>query len=144
MLVGVAFLPPSFPPSRTQAFYIIKRQNCLNIYNTVYITMATLVHASVFFILPFYIHTSNLRTCNDAELHVAFLGTPEGLQTQQGQCLKMIKYLKSNEKGKFRQNFLQGQISLSHYNPTPLHFTYELVMILSCISDTDYRHLMKA
>ena len=73
------------------------------------------------------LHTSNLRTCNDAELHVAFLGTPEGLQTQQRQCLKVIKYLKSNEKGKFRQNFLQGQISLSHYNPTPLHFTYKLV-----------------
>ena len=36
MLVGVAFLPPSFPPSRTQAFYIIKRQNCLNICNTVF------------------------------------------------------------------------------------------------------------
>ena len=37
MLVGVAFLPPSFPPSGTQAFYIIKRQYCLNICNTVYI-----------------------------------------------------------------------------------------------------------
>ena len=37
MLVGVAFLPPSFPPSRTQAFYIIKWQNCLNICNRVYI-----------------------------------------------------------------------------------------------------------
>ena len=34
MLVGVAFLPPSFPPSGTQAFYIIKWQNCLNICNT--------------------------------------------------------------------------------------------------------------
>ena len=31
MLVGVASLPPSFPPSRTKAFYIIKRQNCINI-----------------------------------------------------------------------------------------------------------------
>ena len=37
MLVGVAFLPPSFPPSGSQAFYIIKRQNCLNICNTVYL-----------------------------------------------------------------------------------------------------------
>ena len=36
MPAGVAFLPPSFPPSRIQAFYIIKRQNCLNICNTVY------------------------------------------------------------------------------------------------------------
>ena len=36
MLEGVALLPPSFPPSRTQAFYIIKRQNCLNICNRVY------------------------------------------------------------------------------------------------------------
>ena len=35
MLAGVSFLPASFPPSRTQAFYIIKRQNCLNICNTV-------------------------------------------------------------------------------------------------------------
>ena len=37
MLVGVAFLPPSFPPSRTQAFYIIKRQNCVFFRNRVYI-----------------------------------------------------------------------------------------------------------
>ena len=37
MLVGVAFFPSSFPPSRTWAFYIIKRQNCLNICNTVYL-----------------------------------------------------------------------------------------------------------
>ena len=37
MLVGVAFLPPSFPPSRTLAFYIIKRQNCVNIWDRVYI-----------------------------------------------------------------------------------------------------------
>ena len=36
MLVGVAFLPPSFPHSRTQAFYIIKRQNCVQFCNTVY------------------------------------------------------------------------------------------------------------
>ena len=36
MLVGVAFLPLSFPPSGTQAFYIINRQNCVNICNTVY------------------------------------------------------------------------------------------------------------
>ena len=35
MLVGVAFLPPSFLPSGTQAFYIINRPNCLNICNTV-------------------------------------------------------------------------------------------------------------
>ena len=37
MLVGEAFLPPSFPPSKTWAFYIIKRQNCVNICNTVYV-----------------------------------------------------------------------------------------------------------
>ena len=37
MLVGEAFLPPSFPPSRTQAFYIIKRQNFVYFCNTVYI-----------------------------------------------------------------------------------------------------------
>ena len=37
MLVGVAFFPFSFPPSGTWAFYIIKRQNCLNICNTVYL-----------------------------------------------------------------------------------------------------------
>ena len=37
MLVGVASLPPPFPPSRTQAFYIIKRQKCLNICNRVYV-----------------------------------------------------------------------------------------------------------
>ena len=37
MLVGVAFLPPSFPPSRTQAFYIIKRQNCVYFCNRVYV-----------------------------------------------------------------------------------------------------------
>ena len=37
MLVGVAFLLPSNRPSGTQAFYIIKRQNCLNICNTVYL-----------------------------------------------------------------------------------------------------------
>ena len=36
MLVGVASLPPSFSPSRTWAFYIIRRQNCLNICNRVY------------------------------------------------------------------------------------------------------------
>ena len=29
--------PPSFPPSRTLAFYVIKWQNCLNICNRVYI-----------------------------------------------------------------------------------------------------------
>ena len=40
MLVGVAFLPPSLPPSRTLVFYIIKRQNCLNIWNRVYILMS--------------------------------------------------------------------------------------------------------
>ena len=38
MLVGVASLPPSFPSSRTQAFYIIKRQSCLYFCNTVYIS----------------------------------------------------------------------------------------------------------
>ena len=37
MLVGVAFLPPSFPPSGTQAFYIIKRENCVYFCNRVYI-----------------------------------------------------------------------------------------------------------
>ena len=35
MLVGVAPLPLSFPPSKTWAFYIINRPNCLNICNTV-------------------------------------------------------------------------------------------------------------
>ena len=37
MLVGVAFLPPSFPPSRTLAFYSRNRQNRVNICNTVYL-----------------------------------------------------------------------------------------------------------
>ena len=37
MLVGVAFLPPSILPSRTQAFYIIKRQNCVYFCNRVYV-----------------------------------------------------------------------------------------------------------
>ena len=37
MLVGVAFLLPSFPPSRTQAFYTIKRKNCVYFCNRVYI-----------------------------------------------------------------------------------------------------------
>ena len=37
MLVGVAFLPPSFPPSRTQAFYIIERENCVYFCNRVYV-----------------------------------------------------------------------------------------------------------
>ena len=36
MLVGVAFLPPSFPPSETWVFYIIKRKNCVYFCNTVY------------------------------------------------------------------------------------------------------------
>ena len=36
MLVGVASLPPTFPPSGTWAFYIINRPNCVNICNTVY------------------------------------------------------------------------------------------------------------
>ena len=48
MVVGVAFLPPSFPPSRTQAFYIIKRQNCLNICNRVqllYMPSTQVIHA---------------------------------------------------------------------------------------------------
>ena len=36
MLVGVAFLPPSFPPSGTQAFYIIERKNCVYFCNRVY------------------------------------------------------------------------------------------------------------
>ena len=35
MLVRVAFLLPSFSPSKT--FYIIKRQNCINICNRVYV-----------------------------------------------------------------------------------------------------------
>ena len=35
MLVGVAFHPLSFLHSGTQAFYIIERQNCLNICNRV-------------------------------------------------------------------------------------------------------------
>ena len=35
MLVGVAPLPLSFPPSGTYAFYIMNRPNCLNICNTV-------------------------------------------------------------------------------------------------------------
>ena len=38
MLVGVAFLPPSFLPSRTQVFYIIKRQNCVYFWNRVYLS----------------------------------------------------------------------------------------------------------
>ena len=38
MLVGVAFLTPSFPPSRTQVFYIIKRQNCVYFCNRVYLS----------------------------------------------------------------------------------------------------------
>ena len=38
MLVGVASLgPSSFPASGTQAFYSRKRQNCINICNTVYV-----------------------------------------------------------------------------------------------------------
>ena len=37
MLVGVASLPPSFPSSGTYAFYSRNRQNCVNIYNTVYL-----------------------------------------------------------------------------------------------------------
>ena len=41
MLVGVASLPPSFPSSRTQALYILKRQNCLNICNRVYFLFFT-------------------------------------------------------------------------------------------------------
>ena len=36
MLVGVAFLPLSFRPSRTWSFYIIKRQNCVNVCISVY------------------------------------------------------------------------------------------------------------
>ena len=41
MLVGVAFLPPSFPPSGTQAFYIIKRKNCVYFCNRVYVLICT-------------------------------------------------------------------------------------------------------
>ena len=37
MLVGVASLPSSFLASGTQAFYSRKRQNCINICNTVYV-----------------------------------------------------------------------------------------------------------
>ena len=37
MLVGVASLPSSFPASGIQAFYSRKRQNCINICNTVYV-----------------------------------------------------------------------------------------------------------
>ena len=39
MLVGVAFHPSSFPPSRTKAIYIIKRQNCVYFCNTVYLVL---------------------------------------------------------------------------------------------------------
>ena len=39
MLVGVAPLPLSFLPSGTQAFYIVKRPNCLNICDTVYVPL---------------------------------------------------------------------------------------------------------
>ena len=46
MLVGVAFLPLSFPPSEIQAFYIISRPNCLKICNTVYIATVYAQYAS--------------------------------------------------------------------------------------------------
>ena len=45
MIVGMSSLPPSFPPSRTQAFYIIKRQKCLNICNRVYIHFSYQEHS---------------------------------------------------------------------------------------------------
>ena len=59
MLVGVASLPSSFPPFGTQAFYIIKRQNGLNICNTVYLQIPTENYhldsvANVQAVLPFY------------------------------------------------------------------------------------------
>ena len=56
MLVGVAFLPLSFPPSGTQAFYIIKRQNCLNICNTVYFVSNPAFFAVVFYVFPGFIY----------------------------------------------------------------------------------------
>ena len=48
MLVGVAFLPPSFLPSRTLAFYIIKRQNCVYFCNTVYDNLTKYFQAFLF------------------------------------------------------------------------------------------------
>ena len=57
MLVGLAPLPLSFPPSGTQAFYIITRPNCLNICNTVYINEATFIGR------PVYKSTVNLAHC---------------------------------------------------------------------------------
>ena len=41
MLVGVAFLPLSFPPSGIQAFYITNRPNCKNICNTVQLLLCS-------------------------------------------------------------------------------------------------------
>ena len=41
--VGVAPLPPSFPPTGT--FYFINRPNCVNICNTVYVHIQS--HASI-------------------------------------------------------------------------------------------------
>ena len=48
MLVGVAFLPPSFPPSGT--FYIIKRENCLNVCNTVYLIVSLKISTEQWFV----------------------------------------------------------------------------------------------
>ena len=44
MLVGVALLSLSFPPSGTYAFYFINRLNCANMCNTVYIFYNTIFH----------------------------------------------------------------------------------------------------
>ena len=73
MLVGVTSLPPSFPPSRTQAFYIIKRQNCLNICNRVYVIKVGLVFSiSNFFITKTYLANKWMRkkipSCSDSAL----------------------------------------------------------------------------
>ena len=70
MLVGVAFIPPSFLPSRTQAFYIIKRQNCLNICNTVYISTSEVSTQVFIYFAIILFHQQRWKTVNPSALSI--------------------------------------------------------------------------
>ena len=60
MLVGVASIPSSFPPTETYAFYSRNRQNCVSICKTVYYNIAKKKPLKIFeFAVP-QIQKSNL------------------------------------------------------------------------------------
>ena len=54
MLVGVAFRPPSFPPSGKKPFYIIIMKNCVYFCNRVYIKNEDTDDNNYIYILKFF------------------------------------------------------------------------------------------